>query len=207
MLLPALNMARKKAYATTCTGNLRQNLQYCLHYIDDYKEKMKVQSYTDNLGWSTWSKRLYERGYVKNPQTLLCPALAPYKFNKDDGARYNYTYGMPRSPGEWSGYYGDAFTIPSDETRADSGCLNFSRLKGNKMLMIDSFSCERDYQKQIFDWSITGITQNVANFHHSSRANVGFSDGHVLSMSPIEARKESGNILYRYARNSKRFTF
>ncbi|MGN1364476.1 MAG: type II secretion system protein, partial [Victivallis vadensis] len=206
MLLPALNQAREKARAIRCTGNLRQILQLCNLYTGDFDGRLLVRSTVDDLGHASWAKRLYYRGYLNDGQLAICPARAPFTFSlKDDGA-IQFVYGMPRKPAEWQPYLGDAIAKPSNETRDDVNVLNFPRIKGNKMVIADSFSTDAAFLKQTFEWG-TGSSANVAAFDHANRANIGWSDGHVSSMGAREVREESGDLITHYAHGGKKLPF
>ena len=206
MLLPALNQAREKARSIRCTGNLRQLLQLCNLYTGDFDGRLLVRSTVDDLGHASWAKRLYYRGYLNDGQLAICPARAPFTFSlKDDGA-IQFVYGMPRKPAEWQPYLGDAIAKPSNETRDDVNVLNFPRIKGNKMVIADSFSTDTAFLKQTFEWG-TGSAANVAAFDHANRANIGWSDGHVSSMGAREVREESGDLITHYAHGGKKLPF
>ena len=206
MLLPALNQAREKARAIRCTGNLRQILQLCNLYTGDFDGRLLVRSTVDDLGHASWAKRLYYRGYLNDGQLAICPARAPFTFSlKDDGA-IQFVYGMPRKPAEWQPYLGDAIAKPSNETRDDVNVLNFPRIKGNKMVIADSFSTDAAFLKQTFEWG-TGSAANLAAFDHANRANIGWSDGHVSSMGAREVREESGDLITHYAHGGKKLPF
>ncbi len=194
MLLPALNQARERARAGTCTNNQRQILQTIALYADDHKGLLLVRSTVDDLSHCAWARRLYSRGYLANRNLVVCPSSAPFNFSEKIDSGTQYTYGMPRKPGEWSPYLGVmGITIPSNETRTDVCVLNFGRFPTSKMLLTDSFSTDVTFLKQTFEWSVNGA--NLASFIHSNRANVGWSDGHVSSMSAREVKKESGDIV------------
>ena len=206
MLLPALNQAREKARSIRCTGNLRQILQLCNLYTGDFDGRLLVRSTVDDLGHASWAKRLYYRGYLNDGQLAICPARAPFTFSlKDDGA-IQFVYGMPRKPAEWQPYLGDAIAKPSNETRDDVNVLNFPRIKGNKMVIADSFSTDTAFLKQTFEWG-TGSAANLAAFDHANRANIGWSDGHVSSMGAREVREESGDLITHYAHGGKKLPF
>lgn len=201
MLLPALNQAKEKAKAIRCTNNLRQSLQVINFYTDDSDGQLLVRSTVDDLLHCSWAKRLYERGYMKNKNIAVCPSRSPFTFDLEKDPGFQYTYGMPRQPAQWKRYLGNAINIPSNETREDTCVLNFKQVKGNKMVIADSWN--DGLKMQAFEWA-THNSSNYLSCNHSNRANVGWSDGHVSSMSYLEVRQESGESVLDYYLNGVR---
>jgi prepilin-type N-terminal cleavage/methylation domain-containing protein/prepilin-type processing-associated H-X9-DG protein len=85
MLLPALNKARDKAKAISCTNNLKQCGLGFVQYAGDYDGFTPLDSLNvaNAAHWATWSDQL--NGEVGGPPYIrrdmqLCPASPPYKY-------------------------------------------------------------------------------------------------------------------------------
>ena len=77
MLLPALNAARQSAKRTQCVNNLKQVAYIVRLYADDFGDWIPGNIITP----STSALATYKtHGYVKNPNTFVCPSFAPYKY-------------------------------------------------------------------------------------------------------------------------------
>ena len=98
MLLPALNQARERARAITCTSNLKQTTLAALQYVDD--NRMIFNAWGTLNGYDhTYSFWLAETGYLPGPRisgtgntphrATFCPA-AWYKI--EDGNNW-FSYG------------------------------------------------------------------------------------------------------------------
>jgi len=96
MLLPALSQARARAHQSVCMNNLKQIGLSILIYAQDYN------------GWAPpvvhsvtyyWGRTVYECGYIKNRNLLVCPSFKPKKFTA-----YEYTYGMNQDTDRLSVY-------------------------------------------------------------------------------------------------------
>ena len=198
MLLPALNAARERGRAISCVNNIKQNLQVIQFYADDHNAIMLVRTAdgTPKEGYqhASWAMRLYKTGYMKSTSQMACPSVAPFATKVSEDGSLQYVYGMPRKNSQWKDYFNDAIGIPAPETRDDTCMLNFKRMKGQKMLMADTFSTDVNFLKQTFEWSTADA--NLVHVRHSSRANVGWSDVHVSSMSAPEIKTEYNKITH-----------
>ena len=198
MLLPALNAARERDRAISCVNNIKQNLQVIQFYADDSNAIMLVRTADGTppaaFQHASWALRLYKTGYMKSTSQMACPSVAPFTTKVSEDSSLQFVYGMPRKNSQRKEYFNDAIGIPAPETRDDTCMLNFKRLKGQKMLMADTFSTDVNFLKQTFEWS-TGDA-NLVHLRHSSRANVGWSDGHVSSMGATEIKAEYNKITH-----------
>ena len=92
MLLPALNMAKRKAQTITCINQLKQNYLTVGLYVSDWNDW--VPPLRVNLaGWSnmTMPMCLVDNGYMKAKESgrFVCPTFSPYKYV---GGRGNQEY-------------------------------------------------------------------------------------------------------------------
>ena len=74
MLLPALNQAKKKARAISCSSNLKEIGQAIILYMDNYKE---YTMYSDASKGAIWSL-CFEKGQPVNG-VAVCPEVAAVK--------------------------------------------------------------------------------------------------------------------------------
>ena len=185
MLLPALNKAREKARAISCTNNQKQCLLAINMYCQDNNGAMILRSRNLEPKNCTWFNRLKQNGYMENLLNGRCPSL-PAKAVKDDddNAGRQNTFGMPRVVSVWAPYLGtSAFTFPSGESD-DCGMINLYNMKSAKMIMADTRG-DTD-GNQCWEWRLH--TSNCATFQHGERNNIGWSDGHVESMDAKAVR-------------------
>ena len=68
MLLPALQQARARATATSCTSNLKQMGQYNQSYINDNKDFMLWYPWSSTESMWTYVFYPYVFGYIWNPE-------------------------------------------------------------------------------------------------------------------------------------------
>ncbi len=84
MLLPSLNMARDKAKAIKCVGNMKQLGQSAVMYLDSYNQEMLMY---DNVSLTKWYAQLARAGYLSEPtsansrrlENLICCPSIPSK--------------------------------------------------------------------------------------------------------------------------------
>ena len=98
-LLPALNVARKKAYSINCIGNLRQQGVSFMLYNDNYEGYFPVYGMKRDTKDITWINLLLENGGI-TVKTIGDPGLkaviaqdktyAGYSYS---GYGYNFRYG------------------------------------------------------------------------------------------------------------------
>ena len=196
MLLPALNKAREKARAIACTGNQKQVLTSLRFYADDNNDLFLVRT---NASYGEknrpWSETLYRKGYQTDVDVMICPGRLPMKWDKSTDGQIQLCYGMVRNEGDWKSYLGNGL-----KSVTDFSYMNFGALNGNKMLLADSWNV--GVGKQIFEWAPVSGATNVAAFEHSTRANIGWSDGHVSSMTGKEVKEESGDLVVKAVQDS-----
>ena len=201
ILLPALNSARERGRAASCTNNKKQVLQSIRFYMDDHDGYFFVRSGANDLpAHRPWAQRLaVDTTYLSKSDVgtlCVCPSIPSYDDPQNltiagnANSSYQYTFGMVRSPGAWPNYFGDGF-IPSPWTPSGTGVLVDAKMKGTKMIMCDTVAVS--VKRQVFEWSPTA--DNLGCFIHNGSSTIGWSDGHVSSMTPEEVKQESGNIV------------
>ena len=187
MLLPALNKAREKARAVSCTNNKKQCLLAINMYCQDHNGAMILRSRNLAPANCTWFNRLKQNGYMQDMKIAQCPSLPhmPIKDDDNNAGRQN-TFGMPRMVDVWSPYLGtSAMTFPAGESN-DCGMMNIYNMKSSKMIMADAAKAVNS--EQIWQWNLNGVGTNLAMFTHGGRNSIGWSDGHVDSMDPKAVR-------------------
>ncbi len=193
MLLPALNKAREKSRAITCTNNLKQLGLVITNYVNDNKEMLlqrhSIQSFvggTPNT-YATWVELLTYLGYVKNMDMFLCPSWAPFKYK---GVALNGS----------SITYGGNSRIFEEELNAGLKCwklpqlLQYARNQSSKVpLLMDSIAYGENFVNGMLEqtYYITNVENGDAravHLRHSERANMLMLDGHV---SPVDKNNEN----------------
>lgn len=196
MLLPALNKARERSLAIQCVNNQKQTLQYIHFYADDNKSwfvtRGSANTYMIRMNgiitnYPSLFAQVYFRyvapttdNYKQKSSFLRCPKLPP------DAMEYaNNAFGMPRIHTHWSKYITDGGFVRADPADGNTGALVFNRIRKNKAILTETYSITSG--TSVFGWQ---FTQNYQYFLHSNRADVGWTDGHVSSVSPDQMRTE-----------------
>lgn len=101
MLLPALNKARDKARAISCTSNLKQLGLINAQYVSDFNGWMPHRY----LNSTFWSQLYVDKGYAPgNKNLFLCPSEKPGKWSGSHN--YSNTYAIR------IGYYTNIYKNP-----------------------------------------------------------------------------------------------
>ena len=213
ILLPALNSARERGRAASCINNQKQ----CLTQIRFYADAHQGGAVWTVWWGQGWGNILKLRGFDLDTNILLCPSHEPTGYPTDSTESWvtqrNASFGIMRASGDnkWADYLGEDSAL---ETKGgDGGALHYlflDRISSTKMIMADTFNPKLSVPRQTSEWGnkdfgATGA--NAAAFDHGGKANIGWSDGHVSSMTPQEARAESkdsaGNpVLAVYVQNN-----
>jgi len=184
MLLPALNQARDRAKAISCISNLKQCVMGALLYGEDYEGDIMQTNYNITFGSGaskdgSWSGILNAEGYLKASNVLVCPMQDPMAYTTGD-----YTYGMMNHQ---DSYPNDAF-IRDDPTQWSYVLRSrMVRQQSSTILLGDSVRNASDgkpgYQCNSLKYDAgTGGNYGI-HMRHSSRANIGFLDGHAVAQS------------------------
>ena len=195
MLLPALNKARAKARAISCTSNLKQLGTVFAMYADEYNDMTPAASFNSQAlvtpaadahkaNANTWYAKLGELNYMSttvasfantNKVTMAnCPTTS--NSLKDGSA-----YGVPVAAD-----YNDADApAVGPTTKAVTVHYIRSRMTQNRVLAADSTNgtMESYYITAAAGNTNGGTTagNNVA-IRHSDRANAVFADGHAEAL-------------------------
>ncbi len=208
MLLPALNKARDKAKATTCSGNLKQLMMGQLSYADDNNEMIFIQWSPHN--YTMWAQVLTVGKYVPT-SILACPANnRPEKpFSAYWGLYGIYEVSYDTNKGSDTARvnllkknFGSFYKFGVNE----SAILTLNQLKNSSGLIVHSDSvCPLqstnparvgqafwmvDFSKPYSGYSI-GM-----HLIHGGRANLAFADGHVGSQTRQELYEGPCNVKY-----------
>jgi prepilin-type processing-associated H-X9-DG protein/prepilin-type N-terminal cleavage/methylation domain-containing protein len=199
MLLPALNKARDKAKAISCTSNLKQVGLMMGMYGNDYESwtASSIQKVDGVL--YTWSAILTRNGYTGTKQKtssanglntpFVCPATAPFLYTNQ-----YYTYGYRGFAGTYTHFTLKTKPIGfvsmySNGIPYGGGAVRFNMgLKPSTgVFMIDSWRADRQSQASV----ISDLTTSAgfawhALLAHDKRANVLFFDGHVNGQNRTE---------------------
>lgn len=198
MLLPALNKARGKAQAISCTSNFKQLGTAAMMYQNDYEgytyEYCMVEPSLRTFGATTvtlWLEK-YEP-YYKNRNVINCPAVASlYKSRWDNQGTLTITNeaGATNTASGW----GVDMPYGINDGLRTHGKVKNSKIKSPSKTI---FFCESQGSFYIGDASVyhgSGATiDTVATLRHDKRPNFLMFDGHVESMRENEFNGASAN--------------
>ena len=218
MLLPALNQARAKARAITCTNNLKTLGNGNLFYANDfdgfdvrhhngnyskqwYKNAMLASylgistetSSSDVLETSTSEGRVY-------PFSRLCPEKVGLQADTKTGNYNLNTYGKNGD--------GLAHELGSITGKGEWAYLyRYNRIKSPSTKIHHTEGYKATSNPPSGDWNMSRklsasptlyLTSSGVHFIHSNRANVLFFDGHVAGMGQPEMYQEDPCPWYAY---------
>lgn len=191
MLLPALTKARERAKGIHCVSNQKQLATTASLYSSDYKYLNPAR-----LNGQTWAPLWYHLNYVKNGDTMLCPAAAPFKFDWDNVNRWTFVYGRTA----WSGNNNNSqyaaerekidLTKPVDkqgyrfESSSDNGLGDVNIPPANVIHFVDSIIITRPDHEQgaIVGPRDPAYPYKVKTKAHLDRASAAFGDGSVQQL-------------------------
>ena len=181
MLLPALNQARERARATTCKGNLKQLGTANILYMDNNSGFLPMEKVTGV--WSDmWFTMLNTE--INAPKVFACPSnitgAVKTRMNEADTVSYPISY-IP-----------NGFVIGALQM---VGVLNYVKISkipqpGATLLIVDKYEKFTDLGKPLgMDAHLTpGNAAQRAGYHHGSRCNAVWVDGHVSDSSRFELK-------------------
>ena len=193
MLLPALNKARAKAKAISCTSNLKSNILMLNMYASDYNEILPMQNTAiataTNPNLYSWADTLINKGYMPAGNgTMICPetpTIGPRE-HPDYPGSYREVYGVFSDPGS---PFPDA-TIQDATTSAGRTFAGISLKKvkdpSGFIIMADSYSNDTAYKTQRCDLGYVANAKKFVHTKHNDRANMAFAAGNI---SPLLARE------------------
>lgn len=195
MLLPALNAARDKARAISCTSNQKQLGTYTQMYVDDNEGCLPVRYKVDSLEpvamsflWSYITKKAITREYqfLVEVDGLWKPALACFECPAvtepfDIGTVGNQHIGM------------NYFMQSDDASYKNNRWISRLKRPSERLLYAD--------MKASNGWTCyvatPAYTQGVISYRHPGRtANQTFADGHVLLQKERYLKANGWNSWY-----------
>ena len=179
MLLPALNKAKQKAQAISCTNNLKTCGLYMAIYAQDYNDYMFA---TDSNGeWTGWMVR---NQFATEPVNYAaCPSTLPGKYLCTVASKNCYTTYASRN----------SSTLPTPLSRAVSttneGKCTF--IVSKKVKLPQSFWLYGDSgnkttrEQASFIYERTGNAGNRLYMAHHNAMNLVFLDGHAAGITSL----------------------
>ncbi len=214
LLLPALNQARERGKAITCTGNLRQIGLGLSAYAGDFAG-INLMTYNINGTITTfpcylsqaWGRTLGAPNvikqmpgkYINTPATFLCPTAAPFipLAVSGDGNRFLHHYGSFFRNNQHPGTTRDNVGKDNASFRVDEEngfCVPMRRVKlpASFLMAADSWNTSTQAQHYTMHCRSTSPQTYMVHMRHgNNRANMLFLDGHVSAMG-----REIGEIVY-----------
>ena len=208
MLLPALNKARAKARAITCTNNFKQCVLGIQLYIDDFNGELITRRDGAEPNYC-WGAYIYNGKYISDYTPFFCPN----RFHPDSlaGTRDIQRQILDRTVG----IYDCSITVADTKSYINSRgigngdavmrkstigseiiySLNFKGVKSSTAfpLLADTSRGGNISRGSAFRFSPLNNT-NVSNsfaaasLNHEGRGSVGFADGHAESNSEGDFR-------------------
>jgi len=200
LLLPALTKARAAGKAAACRNNYKQTFLAETLYFDDNADWFHSGRQTTGTGWAanvlgipfgSWN---FTTNYLGNGDALLCPAIAPTRFNMaDTSTALSQTFGL-------NGYF-DSFTGACAYVNIKAGPWNHYLFKTTtianpaaKIFLADAglLAPNGDQtQAQLWYWNQFYVNSGYTyalHLRHGMGTNVLYSDGHVQQDSLAELR-------------------
>lgn len=199
ILLPALQSARVKAKAISCTNNMKQCGFTIQSYVDDYKGYMITVDTTRSGGWGSWATTFYDAGVLKNGDRISrCSESRDTGYSATDLIRI-YAYGVNYS-GYWRGTTPNAVRTTWGTNIENKGLFfvkiqrpsEFNILMDAKRSGLPLNCIKYYYGASPGNWSGMGWT-----IHNKNRAvNLLNADGHVAMADLTELRTNIHPSLY-----------
>lgn len=195
MLLPALNAARAKAQAISCTGNMKNLMQTTVMYLHDYNDIFMGQHQTGGYWCAAYGSYTKGKKEAFNYKGFGCPSIDFYRYDLLPSL-YN-VFGMRTSkmvvPGEY-------FTDQSPDGKVVQ--ITFTRRIKNPSNYIQALDTFRsDTKSQFATFQITNNDSDaLVHFRHSNCATAGYLDGHAVAITPEAFREHMISFSYASAK-------
>ena len=183
ILLPALNSARERGRAASCTSNLKNILTATFMYADANEGRVySGKSHTEQtLAYNLVMSHFLGGDKASPDRILFCPSVKPNSYS------LIYTYG---------------FICKESEVYSKPIILGKVRTPGNQTLAADAATNKHNSGNpktphRFLKRSIGSNTdRSVPFFIHNGSCNMGFYDGHVAGIQPGDL---SGSIYHNNA--------
>ncbi len=217
MLLPALNQARERARASSCTSNQKQVIMAQVFYSNDYNDLMVGISHHGADGFEVWNalltngatncgRAITDDGYIPW-KVLLCPSN-PLAKDKPNRSIFFGTYGFYRAhnytendrPNKLGNYvrYNDSagnrnIHFATTKMKVPSGTLMLADTvcggtdKTGSPAYVFALNYGLESPKAFAIWQA-----------HSGRTNSAFADGHVSAMNGREMFELPMTVKFSY---------
>ena len=168
ILLPALNLARDRAKAIKCTGNLKQINLASKFYADDYNGWFSHPVPVNNY---YWSNVMVDQRYLPLSDIFLCPGDSKRKvFTNNSNAVF--TYGVNADMDR---------TKTVKATRINNTRMYTRASPSNMWFFADSYGLGGwlSAPQQLYTIKWNNGSQFYMQLRHKNRANVAYLDGSV----------------------------
>jgi len=205
MLLPALNKARARAHAISCTSNLKNNILMMNMYASDYDDVMLV--FGSNGTDLSWADALVKSGVMGDKTgTMYCPSQpTPLNGNPKVGSARRKIYGALTGQDGNDNYFPNA-TVMNAATIKTSTYVGYS-LKSIKkpsefIILTDSYNKNTSGQHFLTRYN----SSEGPHAKHAGQINMGFVGGNVGPVSPPKWAELFKNMVDDHGRASSGLT-
>ncbi|MBO5306834.1 MAG: prepilin-type N-terminal cleavage/methylation domain-containing protein [Lentisphaeria bacterium] len=187
MLLPALNKARAKAKAVSCTSNMKQLGTLFTLYADENNGCFGIQKYGTANSYF-WAVELWKTA-ADIPSMAYCPTWSWLNTTKNRG---QFTYGIKNA--SWGDTYEKRFGGNPYVSSGSSSGIVFHRVNNSSeyLFLADSVyfdSAEADtYRCSAYVLYPGGTPKSGIHLVHNDRANLLMMDGHVTAETGAELK-------------------
>jgi prepilin-type N-terminal cleavage/methylation domain-containing protein/prepilin-type processing-associated H-X9-DG protein len=172
MLLPALQQARAKAKAISCTGNVKQLGLGVIMYTNDNEDRMPAFYWNSSTGWNppNGGYKLLVDPYIKNQKTWECPARPSSWYGEWNTSTWN---DVTSSHFIYNNGYLNSRATTSIDTPTE--IMVFAGSRNHSVWGIDGYG---------FVWpnAISDNGNSRLSFPHNSQTTVLWADGHVTAV-------------------------
>ena len=189
MLLPALNKARQKARAISCTSNLKQLGSEFALYADSNSGMIPVRN-TAYTNIQQWAINLYQANGDNNklPKIIHCGS-APKPLDTANPGGNTYAIIGLNNGSTYNTEFGNYWTNTATNSITDPQAIVTHKIKkaSDHVLLIDSVfykpNTSGSYGREYFV-----MNKDYCGIHlrHNNRANTLFTDGHAAAHSKTE---------------------